>query len=362
MNTDERFMRLAIQLARKAEGLTNPNPAVGAVIVKDDKVIGGGYHKRCGLPHAEVNALKAAASKARGATLYVTLEPCDHFGMTPPCTEAVINSGIKKVVIGSLDPNPITNGKGVRALKKRGIKVVTGVLEEEARALNRPFSKFIVTGIPYVTLKMAESLDGKIATVSGDSRWISSDESRRFVHTLRGRVDAVMVGVNTVIRDDPLLLSKIRGAKQPSRVIVDSGLKTPLDAKVLSSARRSPVYIATAKDLLRGKVSRYEKRRARILSPGLFRGHVDLKELLKELGRLGIMHVMAEGGGTLAAALIERHLVDEFLFFIAPKIIGGIGAITSVEGDGVQTIKAAMKLTGVTVNRIADDILIRGYA
>lgn len=362
MNTDERFMRLAIQLARKAEGLTNPNPAVGAVVVKDGDIVGRGYHKRCGLPHAEIAALKSAGRKARGATLYVTLEPCNHFGRTPPCTDAIKDSGIKKVVIGSLDPNPITNGKGVRTLKGCGIKVITGVLEEDAKALNRPFFKFIVTGIPYVTLKMAESLDGKIATVSGDSRWISSEASRRLVHAMRGRVDAVMIGAKTVMRDDPSLLSRVSGAKQPLRVIVDSRLRISAGARVLSDARKFPVYIAASKYIPAPEIARYEKRGARVLPLRLHRGHVDLKGLLRVLGRLGIMHVMVEGGGELAAGLIERKLVDEFLFFIAPKIVGGRCAVTSVEGSGVRTMDGAIKLTGLTVKRISDDILIRGYA
>lgn len=362
MNIDEKYMKLALELARKAEGLTSPNPAVGAVVVKDEMVVGKGYHARCGLPHAEVNALKEAGSRAKGATLYVTMEPCDHFGKTPPCTDVIIKSGIKNVVIAMRDPNPITNGKGLKRLKANGIRITTGVLESEAKSLNRPFEKFITTGMPYVTLKMAQSLDGKIAASSGDSKWISSDDSRRMAHELRGRVDAVMVGVNTVLRDDPLLLSKNSSVKEPRRVIVDSILKSPLKSKIFLDIKRFPVYIAATKRVSRGRSAIYARRGINLIFTRDKNGRVDLRALLRDLGRRGMMHILVEGGGELAAGLIERKLVDEFLFFVSPKIIGGRGAITSVEGRGVNRVKDAMKLKNVTTQMIADDILIRGYA
>ena len=340
MNIDEKYMRIALGLARKAEGLTNPNPTVGAVIVKDGRIIGKGYHRACGLPHAEINALKSAGPKAKGATLYVTLEPCDHFGRTPPCTEAIIGSGIKKVVIAMKDPNPLNNGRGIKRLNRAGIKTEAGVLGKEAARLNAPFVKFITTGRPFVTVKMAQSLDGKIATRSGESRWISSEASRRYVHELRGKVDAVMVGVNTVIKDDPLLLSKTKAGKQPARIIVDGKLKTPRNARIFSRMSGSPVIIATTKK----------------------KGRVDLKDLLRTLGRMGMMHILVEGGGELVASLVEEALADRFLFFIAPKIIGGRAAPTSVEGKGLAELEKAPVLKNINVKRFADDILIEGEA
>ena len=346
---DEKYMRIALGLARKAQGLTNPNPAVGAVIVRDGKIVGRGYHKRCGLPHAEINALTAAGSRAKGAALYVTLEPCDHFGRTPPCTDAIISSKIKRVVIGMKDPNPVNNGRGMKALNRAGIKMIAGVLEDEAKQLNKPFIKFMKTGIPYVTVKVAESIDGKIATKTGDSKWITDEDSRKYVHELRARVDAVMVGVNTVIKDDPLLLSNIAKWKQPVRVVVDSGLKTPGKARIFSGTDISPVYIATTK---------HAAKRANVLTVKADRGKVDLKDLLKRLGKMGVIHVLVEGGGELIAGLVEKRLVDEFLFFIAPKIIGGKAAITPVEGSGIRKMGEALMLKDVKIRKFAKDILI----
>ncbi len=336
MRIDEKYMRMAISLARRAEGLTNPNPAVGAVIVKGGKIVGKGYHKRCGLPHAEVNALKAARDKSRGATLYVTLEPCDHFGRTPPCTDAIIKANIKRVAIGIKDPNPLNKGNGIKKLNRHGIKTSVGILGDEARELNKPFIKFITSHMPYVTVKIAESLDGKIATRTGDSKWITGDDSRRYVHDLRAKVDAVMVGANTAMRDDPTLLGRSSNGKQPIRVIVGNYRKIPRNARIFSTAEKSPVYIAAAK---RG-------------------GKVDLKDLLKKLGRMGIMHVLVEGGGELVASLVENRLVDEFLFFIAPKIIGGRDAVTSVEGEGIKKMGQALTFNKMNIRKFRKDILI----
>lgn len=362
-SADEAFMRLALELAKKAEGLTNPNPAVGAVVVRDGVVVGKGYHKRCGLPHAEVCALKSAGPRSRGATLYVTMEPCDHTGRTGPCTDAIVAGGIRRVVIGAKDPNPVTNGRGIRRLKSRGIRTEVGILGDAARALNRPFAKHITTGLPYLTIKMAQSLDGKIATKTGDSKWISSDASRRFVHVLRGKVDGVMVGVGTVLRDDPLLLSKTSRMRQPARIIVDSALRTPPAAKVLSgiSAKR-PVFIATTRsvDPRRAAIARrLEAKGARILYCASVRGRVALRPLLGALGELGMMHILAEGGGEIVASLLENGLADELVFFVAPKIVGGRQAVTSVEGSGVSTVADALALKNVTTARFGDDILIR---
>ena len=337
MNIDEKYMSLALNLALRAQGLTNPNPAVGAVIVKNGKIIGKGYHKRCGLPHAEVLALKKAGASAKAATLYVTLEPCDHFGRTPPCTDAIIRAKITRVVIGMKDPNPVNNGKGIRKLNNHGIKTTVGVLSDDAKALNKPFIKFMTTGMPFVTVKMAESLDGKIATRTGDSKWVTGEDSRRWVHELRGRVDAVMVGANTVRKDDPGLISKLPGRKQPARVIVDSDGKIPKSARIFSTADISPVFIAATRS---------------------GHGRIDLRDLLKKLGAMGMIHILVEGGGELVASLVEKRLVDEFLFFIAPKIVGGRDALTAVEGYGISKMSQALVLKNMKVKKFKKDILI----
>ncbi|MDO8524869.1 MAG: bifunctional diaminohydroxyphosphoribosylaminopyrimidine deaminase/5-amino-6-(5-phosphoribosylamino)uracil reductase RibD, partial [Candidatus Omnitrophota bacterium] len=337
MNIDEKYMRMALSLAKRGEGLTSPNPAVGAVIVKNGNVVGRGFHKRRGLPHAEVNALNAACGRAKGATLYVTLEPCGHFGKTPPCADAIIRAKINRVVIGMKDPNPVNDGRGIRKLNRAGIKTSVGILESEAKELNKPFIKFMTTGLPYVTVKMAESLDGKIATRTGDSKWITGADSRRYVHRLRARADAVMVGANTAIKDDPVLLSKISDARQPARIIVCGGVKIKPNSRIFATSDISPVYLA---------INHKRGRR------------VDLKSLLKKLGRMGMIHILVEGGGELVASLVDDRLVDEFLFFIAPKIIGGRNAVTPVEGKGVARIDQALVFNTIKVRRFEKDILI----
>jgi len=336
---DPKYMREAIGLAKRAEGMTSPNPLVGAVLVKGGRVVGKGYHKKCGLPHAEVNAIRDAGSSAKGADLYVTLEPCDHFGRTPPCTAAIVDAGVKRVIIGMKDPNPVNNGKGIARLKRAGIKTVTGVLEKEAVSINLQYIKYITTGLPYVTLKMAQSLDGKIATRTGNSRWITSEKARDYVHRLRGKVDAVMVGANTVLKDDPSLLCKIPGRKQPVRVIACGRSPIPASAKIFRSADKSKVIIA--------------------VEPS---GKIDLKDLLKKLGKMGLINILVEGGGELAASLVNSGLVDRYLFFIAPKIIGGRSAVTSVEGDGINLIKNAAHIKDMKAIMVGPDILIEGYA
>lgn len=358
MRDHERYMCQALALARKAAGLTNPNPAVGAVIVKGGRIVGRGYHRKCGLPHAEVEALRDAGPRARGGTMYVTLEPCDHTGRTGPCTKAIIAAGITKVVIAMRDPNPLTDGRGIRRLASAGIDTVCGICEAEARELNLPFAKFIRTSLPYVTVKTAASLDGKIASRTGDSRWISSEASRRVVHALRGRVDAVMVGSGTVLRDDPRLLPRGSAARLPARVIVDTALRIPVRARVLKEAKKATVYIATAAPAGSRRASRLEKLGAHVLFVPSRRGMVDLAILLRALGELGMMHVLVEGGGGLVAGLVERSLADEFLFFIAPKLIGGRDAVTPVEGAGVAHVKDAFPITIRSVERVGCDLLV----
>ncbi len=338
MNRDEKYMSLAIELAKKAEGRTSPNPIVGSVIVKNNKIIGRGYHKRAGLPHAEIKALRQAGAAAKGAALYVTLEPCDHYGRTPPCVDVIIKSGIKKVIIAMPDPNPINNGSGIKKFKKNGIKTTLGVLQKEAEAINKPYIKFITRKLPYVTVKVAQSLDGKIATKTGDSKWISSEDSRRYVHELRGKVDAVMVGANTVIKDDPLLLSKVSQSKQPVRIIVDGKARIPSNAKIFSTSDKSPVIVVRSE-------SAGEKT-------------IDLVNLLKKLAQNNITNILVEGGGELIAGLVEKGLVDRFLIFVAPKIIGGRHAKTAVEGSGIDNIKDALTFKKIFVKMFKKDILI----
>ena len=338
MNIHEKYMCMAIELAKKAEGRTSPNPIVGAVIVKNNKIIGKGYHKKAGLPHAEINALHRAGVAAKGSTLYVTLEPCNHFGRTPPCTDAIIAKGIKKVVIAMRDPNPINDGRGIRKLRANGIKVDIGVLSKEAKAINKPYIKFITKKLPYITVKVAQSLDGKIATRTGDSKWISAEDSRRWVHELRGKVDAVMVGANTVLKDDPLLLNKVSRGKQPIRIIVEGSSKVPQNAKIFSTRRLSPVIVAKPK-------------------PGA-KGMVDLAALAKKLARDNITHILVEGGGELIAGLLEKELVDRLLIFIAPKIIGGADAKTAVEGTGITDIRDAAGFKIKSIKRFKEDVLI----
>lgn len=360
MKTDEKYMRMALALARRARGLTSPNPAVGAVIVKLGKVVGSGYHRRAGLPHAEAVAISRAGSLARGATLYVTLEPCNHFGRTPPCTDAIIASGIRRVVIGMRDPNPITDGRGIKKLSAHRISTTIGVLKDEAEGLNLPFIKFMKRGLPYVTVKIAESLDGKIATRTGDSKWISSNESRSRVQKMRESSDAVMVGVNTVIGDRPILLARAPygRARQPVRVIVDTRLRTPLDSPVLSTANVSPVIIATTEGATKKRFDAYRSKGATIIITKSRDGRVDLADLCRRLGRMGIINILVEGGGELVAGLLRAKLIDRFLFFIAPRIIGGILAPTSVEGLGAGNIKDAVDLKDIRVTRSSTDILI----
>ena len=319
---DERFMRRALTLARRGLGKTSPNPCVGAVLVRNGKIIGEGWHKRAGGPHAEVFALRG--SNARGATLYVTLEPCSSWGRTPPCTEAIIPSGIKRVVVAALDPNPKHNGRGLRVLRRAGVRVTAGLLADEANELNAAFNKWITTGLPLVTAKAALSLDGKMATDTGDSKWITDEAARRKAHQMRARVDAIMVGANTVIRDNPRLTLRhgVRG-QQPWRVVVDSRGRSPKNAHLFRDAFRHRTIVFTTEH------SSVNWRRYLVLLGIIVivvpakRGRVDLRAALGELGRMEVTSVMVEGGATLQRAMFDEHLVDRITFFYAPMIIAG---------------------------------------
>lgn len=358
--TQEYYMELAMKLALKGKGLTSPNPLVGSIVVKNGVIIGKGFHAKAGLAHAEVVALDAAGDKAEGATLYVTLEPCVHFGRTPPCVARIIKSGVKEVIIGMIDPNPLNNGKGVEILKQNKIKVKVGFLEDKLKLMNEAFIKYITKKIPFVTVKVAESLDGRIATRTGDSKWITSDKSRGYAHRLRGDFDAIMVGVNTVLRDNPKLDAWF-SKKQPIKIIVDSQLSTPEKASLFSGAK--PVIIATLASTL-GQETENRKilsSKANILDLKEKSGQVNLKDLLKKLAGMGITNILVEGGGMLIGSLFDEGLVDKIMFFISPKIIGGKEAISSVMGQGVSRVERALKLKDITFRRFGEDFLIEGY-
>ncbi len=352
------FMNLAMKLALRAKGRTSPNPLVGAVVVKDRQIIGKGYHKKSGSDHAEIVALNEAAARAKGATLYVTLEPCAHFGRTPPCVNKIIKSGIKEVVVGMIDPNPLNNGKGIELLKEQGIKVRVGFLEEELKKMNEVFIKYITKRMPFVTVKVAQSLDGRIATRTGDSKWITSDRSRQYAHRLRRNFDAVMVGINTVLRDNPRLDAWF-SSKQPVKIVVDTQLSTPSHANIFS---KGDVIIVTLSASLGQETENRSilAKKAKILEVKEKDGQVNLKDMLKKLATLEITNILVEGGGTLIGALVDEGLVDRVLFFITPKIIGGKDAISSVMGRGISRVDKAIRLKEVKLSRMGEDFLIEG--
>ncbi len=359
---DERFMRMALRLAAKARGRTSPNPMVGAVVVKNGKVIGQGYHRKAGEPHAEALALKRAGSAAKGATLYVTLEPCSHTGKrTPPCTPLVIQSGVKRVVVAMIDPNPRVSGGGVKALRFAGIRVETGLLEDEAKKLNETFIKHITTGTPFVTLKIAQTLDGKIATASGESKWITGEEAREEGHKLRDANDAILVGINTVLKDDPSLTTRIPNGRDPVRVIVDSRLRIPLNAKVLTQRSEAKTIIATLANAPKSRIKKLQQLGAEVLIARSSRGRVDLKDLMKKLGDRGIMSLLVEGGAEVNASALKAGIVDKVVFFIAPMLMTGRDALPSIGGSSPEKLKHAMQLRDVTVKHVGRDLMVEGY-
>jgi len=357
-----KLVKRAISLARKGSFRVSPNPLVGCVLVKKGEVISEGYHQYFGGPHAEVNALRKAGAKAKGSTMYVNLEPCCHYGKTPPCTEAIIKAGIKKVVIGMVDPNPLVNGKGIKELEKRRIGVRLGILERECARLNEHYIKYTTQKLPFVILKSAMSLDGKIATQSGDSKWITSASSRKYVKRLRSQVDAILVGIETVLKDDPELLSSISG-KKPVRIVLDSRLRIPLNAKVLNS--QAPTIIVTRRGVGKKRIATLDSRGVEILQIPKWKEHpqrgFDLKVLMKKLAQRGINSLLIEGGGKVNASALEMGLVDKVLFFIAPKIIGGRDSITPVEGNGVRKVDDAILLREIKLKRFGEDILVEAY-
>jgi diaminohydroxyphosphoribosylaminopyrimidine deaminase / 5-amino-6-(5-phosphoribosylamino)uracil reductase len=360
---DIKYMKRALDLAKKGIGYTSPNPLVGAVIVKDGKVIGEGYHEVYGSHHAEVNAFKNATEDVEGATMYVTLEPCSHYGKTPPCANAIVEKKIKKVVIGLKDPNPLVAGKGIEILKNNGIEVVTGVLEEEGRKLNEIFLKYITTKLPFCILKTAMTLDGKIATHTGDSKWITNERSREFVHYLRHRVSGIMVGIGTILADDPMLNTRLANCEgsDPHRIIVDSNARLPLEAKILNMKSNANTIIATTELADKERIKLLENKGAEIILTPLKNGKVDLNYLMKELGNMKIDSVLLEGGGSLNYSALEEGIIDKVYTFIAPKIIGGSEAKTPVEGKGKSYMKDAILLQDIEIHSFDNDIMIEGY-
>jgi len=359
------YMGQALSLARLALGQASPNPAVGAVVVKEGVVVGQGYTQPPGSHHAEVLALKQAGEATRGGVMYVTLEPCCHYGRTPPCARAIISAGVSEVHMAMLDPNPLVSGRGKDELEGEGVKIYLGEHEEEAKEVNEAYAKFITTGIPFVTAKFAISLDGKIATRKGDSRWISGREARKYVHCLRYTTDAIMAGVNTVLADDPRLTTRCCGGrggtarKQPLRVIVDGEGRTPLTARVFSQPGET--LLALGRRVTPKQRAAFAQAGAEILELPTAEGLVDLERLLRALGEREITSILVEGGGVLFGSLFDRRLVDKVVAFIAPIIIGGAEAKTAVAGGGVDRVADSFRLERVRVEKFGDDLMISGY-
>lgn len=359
---DNKYMSRALALAALGEGKVNPNPLVGAVIVKGDKIIGEGFHEYYGGPHAEVNAFRNATEDVAGAVMYVTLEPCSHYGKTPPCAEAIVKHKLSKVVIAMKDPNPLVAGRGIRLLEENGIEVVCGVLEEEAKGLNEIFLHYITENRPFVIMKTAMTLDGKIATATGHSKWITNEASRGYVHQIRHRVSGIMVGIGTVLKDDPSLTTRLPSGDgvDPVRIIVDSRGQIPLDARVLNLDSSARTIIATTDAIPKAKEEALIEKGAEVIVLPAKSGRVDLEKLMVALGDRQIDSVLVEGGGTLNWSALEAGQVDKVVSFIAPKIIGGSEAKTPVEGRGVDNVSEAIELRDVSLRMFGDDVMIEG--
>lgn len=356
-------MRRALELSIKAVGFVNPNPMVGAVIVKDNRIIGEGYHEYFGGPHAEVNAFKNATEDVEGATMYVTLEPCSHFGKTPPCAHAIVRNKISKVVIGMIDPNPIVAGRGIEILRSNGIEVVTGIIEAEIKKTNEIFVKYITEKEPFCIMKTAMTLDGKIATSSGDSKWISNEKSRLYVHELRHKITGIMVGIGTVLKDDPELTTRREDkiSINPIRIIIDSKARIPLEAKVLKCDEKTKTIIVTTEFAKESKVEAIKQKGAEVIMIPSKNNQVDLKYLMKVLGDMGIDSILLEGGSTLNYSALEEGIVDKIITFISPKIFGGTSGKTPVGGKGIEKVEDSILLMDTEVTRFNEDIMIEAY-
>ncbi len=355
-NKHSQYMKMAIELAKQGQGYTNPNPLVGAVIVKNDKLIGKGYHAQYGCPHAERNAFANCTESPEGADLYVTLTPCCHYGKTPPCSQAILENGIKQVFIGSTDPNPKVRGKSINFLKNHGVKVHTGVEKELCDELNPVFFHYITKHLPFVVMKYAMTMDGKIATNSGLSKWITGEKAREQVHRDRHRLAGIMVGVKTVLKDNPMLTARLALAQQPLRIVVDTHLRTPLNCALVNSLDQAPLLIATCSQN-QEKIKSFENRGVEILTLPIKYGHADLKILMEKLGERKIDSLLLEGGGTLNWSMLSQGLVQEVQTYIAPKIFGGQGN-SPVGGGGIDSPHNAFRLKRKRVEYFGEDILI----
>ena len=360
---DQKFMQMALDLAIKGEGFTSPNPMVGAVVVQDGKLVGGGFHEVVGGAHAEVNAIDAAGKLASGATLYVTLEPCNHTGRTPPCTQKILAAGISRVVVAMPDPNENVAGGGLKYLAQHGLQVTTGVCEEQARKQNEAFIKYITTGRPFVTAKCAATLDGRIATRTGDSKWVTGEASRRYVHRLRHAVDAIMVGINTVRKDDPSLTTRLDDGKgkDPVRIILDTHLSIAPSARVLQQASDAETILVAGKGLADSKKTVFEKAGIRVIEAPLTHNQIDMAALMGQLGAMEISSLLIEGGSQVMASAFRAGIIDKVQFFYAPKILGGDDGIPICSGPGAELMRRSIALKDITVQRFDDDVLIQGY-
>ena len=360
---DQHFMQMALDLAVKGEGFTSPNPMVGAVVVKDGRVVGSGFHEAVGGPHAEVNALSAAGKLAAGSTLYVTLEPCNHTGRTPPCTEKILSAGISRVVVAMPDPNQQVAGGGSEYLKQCGLEVISGVCEQQARKQNEAFIKYIKTAKPFVIAKCAATLDGRIATRTGDSKWVTGEAARRHVHRLRHAVDAVMVGINTVNRDDPSLTARLedRRTNDPIRIILDTHLSIDPHARVLNQDSDVDTIVVAGPGAKQNKKTVLEKDGARVIEAPLKNRRIDLASLMQQIGAMGITSLLIEGGGRVLASAFQAGIVDKVLFFYAPKILGGDDGVPICSGPGPELMSQSLSIKDISVLRFDDDILIEGY-
>ncbi|MEE4113121.1 MAG: bifunctional diaminohydroxyphosphoribosylaminopyrimidine deaminase/5-amino-6-(5-phosphoribosylamino)uracil reductase RibD [Desulfobacteraceae bacterium] len=361
--SDIKFMQQALVLAEKGRGWTSPNPMVGALLVKDGRIVGRGYHQRAGGPHAEVNAIDHAGKRARGATLYVTLEPCNHFGRTPPCTRKILDAGIRRVVVAMGDPNPGVAGGGSKYLQECGIEVTTGICEQEARALNEAFVTWVTTGMPFVIVKCAATLDGRIATRTGDSRWVTGPASRRFVHRLRHAVDGIMVGVETVKKDDPSLTTRLDGVdgSDPTRIVLDTHLSIPLTSTLLHQTSPAPTWVVCGTHAPADRQAALEAAGTRVVTAALKDGRIDLSALMRQLGEMGITSLLIEGGGMVIGSAFAADIVNKICFFYAPKILGGDDGIPICRGAGPERMRQSIAVHDLTVLRFDTDVMLQGY-
>ncbi len=362
---DNKFMRLALAEAKKGIGKTSPNPAVGAVVVFNGKVLSKGYHRKAGAPHAEVAALEKIDYNAPGSTLYVTLEPCNHYGRTPPCTHAIVRAGVTRVVVGMRDPNPDVGGGGCTYLAEHGIDVQVGVLEKQCRRINEAYIKFVTTKCPFVILKSALTLDGWMGTRTGHSKWITGPEARRYVHKMRQNSDAVMVGVGTVIKDDPMLTAREGArspAKQPLRLVLDSRLRSPINAKIFKTASKYPsAVVVGSRCRAASKVKKLEKMGVSVIRCPLKKGMIDLRALMDILGGKEILSLFVEGGARLNYSLLKEEVVDKLIIFLAPKLLRASDGVPMSFGKGPAKIQGCLSLCDASLRRFGDDIMVTAY-